>query len=215
MGETTGVVVRPIRPEDKDALRVLHEACFPIAYEDSFYDKTVNSADGISGWVACQHNDQLHRDEIVGVITARTTAAERDAQDLLSPDMCGATTRRQACYILTLGVKTSARRQGIASQLLLLVLRSCLESPSCKLVYLHTLTTNAASLQLYQRHAFRVSCTERRFYHIAGAHADAFVLCLYMNGGRPPFSALGTMRYAGESVKLWSASLWNLIAAKQ
>jgi ribosomal protein S18 acetylase RimI-like enzyme len=214
MGESDSVVVRPIRPEDKDALRVLHEACFPIAYEDSFYDKTVNSADGISGWVACQHNE-TSRDEIVGVITARTTAAERDAQDLLSPDMCGATTRRQACYILTLGVKTSARRQGIASQLLLLVLRSCLESPSCKLVYLHTLTTNVASLQLYQRHAFRVSCTERRFYHIAGAHADAFVLCLYMNGGRPPFSALGTMRYAGESVKLWSAFMWNLIATKQ
>lgn len=199
------LLFRPIEPADKDSLRALHEACFPVTYEDSFFDKAVHSSDGIYGWVA------LCGDDIVGVVTARNCAAERDAQDLLSPDLCGTTREREACYILTLGVHSSARRQGVASQLLLRVLRRCLESPPCKLVYLHTLTTNSASLQLYQRHAFKVQGTERGFYFIRGARLDAYVLCLYINGGRPPWSALGSLRMAGDVVQRLSGALWGLL----
>lgn len=202
---------RPVQASDIDQLRALHQTCFPITYEEAFYEKVVNSADGITCFVATTEQQQL-----VGFISARTTAVHGDARELLLPDLCGATTRRSACYILTLGVAPEFRRTGVASQLLLLVLDRCLASPSCQLVYLHTLTTNCASLQLYKQHCFRVAATERDFYVIRGEHAptpgqchyDAYTLCRYINGGRPPLRALGFMANA-----LASSSVWGVVGA--
>lgn len=204
---------RAVQVADKDELRALHQACFPITYEEAFYEKVVHLADGISCFVASTCSNQL-----VGFITARTTAVHGDARDLLLPDLCGATTRRCACYILTLGVAPDWRRTGVASQLLQLVLDRCQASPSCQLVYLHTLTTNAASLGLYTKHhAFRIAATERGFYVIRGEHAptpgvchyDAHVLCRYINGGRPPLRALGGVMGSA----LASSSTWGVIGA--
>jgi ribosomal protein S18 acetylase RimI-like enzyme len=198
---------RAVQVADLDQLRALHQTCFPITYEESFYEKVVNSRDGITCFVALTPTHQL-----VGFISARTTAVHGDARELLLPDLCGATTRRSACYILTLGVAAEFRRKGVASQLLQLVLDRCLASPSCQLVYLHTLTTNCASLELYKQHRFALAATERDFYVIRRetkyCHYDAYTLCRYINGGRPPLRALGFMGSA-----LASSSAWGVVRA--
>ena len=120
-------------------------------------------------------------------------------QDLLAAEHCGLTDDGQSiAYILTLGVEPRFQRRGIAAALLTRVVAECTASPACRLVYLHVITHNEAALAFYARHHFRLLRHERRFYVIRGPLApvpgqeyyDAYALCLYINGGRPPASVL-------------------------
>ena len=110
-------------------------------------------------------------------------------EDLLAVDVCSITLPPQVAYILTLGVAQHCRRQGVADALL----RTALLSLPSQLVYLHVLTSNETALNFYRRYNFQVLRRERGFYVIGEERAqhDAFCLCLYRHGGRPPLFATG------------------------
>ncbi len=60
-------------------------------------------------------------------------------------------------YILSLGVCSSFRRQGVASLLLDSFLTHVTQSENqiCKAIYLHVLTMNSAAIRFYEKHYFR------------------------------------------------------------
>lgn len=60
-------------------------------------------------------------------------------------------------YILSLGVCSSLRRQGVASLLLdsFLTHVTQTENQICKAIYLHVLTMNSAAIRFYEKHYFR------------------------------------------------------------
>lgn len=62
-------------------------------------------------------------------------------------------------YILSLGVCSSFRRQGVASLLLDSFLTHVTQSENqiCKAIYLHVLTMNSAAIRFYEKHYFRYS----------------------------------------------------------
>ena len=63
-------------------------------------------------------------------------------------------------YILSLGVCSSFRRQGVASLLLDSFLTHVTQSENqiCKAIYLHVLTMNSAAIRFYEKHYFRYEC---------------------------------------------------------
>jgi ribosomal protein S18 acetylase RimI-like enzyme len=165
--------------DDVPALRAIHEAVFPVSYEDSFFLTVAQGLDGTSSLLA------LSGDALVGFVTVRRSLAGED--DLLAAEGCSAALcSREVLYVLTLGVHADWRRRGIAGSLMRALLKLADECERLSLVYLHVLPSNEAALELYRRHGFTVARLERDFYAIDGQSQPALCLCLYLNGGRPP-----------------------------
>jgi hypothetical protein len=118
-------------------------------------------------------------------------------------------------YILSLGVCSSFRRQGVASLLLDSFLTHVTQSENqiCKAIYLHVLTMNSAAIRFYEKHYFRyiffvficdvawyivyiLSFKTRLhsflpyYYSVDGKCKDGFTYVLYINGGHPPWGLL-------------------------
>jgi len=138
----------------------------------------VERADGISGLVA-QAGERL-----VGFVCWRMSAEEDEG--LLAPQLCGSVVSRTVAYVLTLGVDQAWRRAGVASELLRRM--KCLHCHGTSLLWLHVLDSNDTALRFYQRCGFAVARRESDFYLIGGRREDAYALCHFMNGGRPPLS---------------------------
>lgn len=120
-------------------------------------------------------------------------------------------------YILSLGVCSSFRRQGVASLLLDSFLNHVtqVENQICKAIYLHVLTMNSAAIRFYEKHYFRYEEMAKRilmlhslvishqitlffrlhsflpyYYSVDGKCKDGFTYVLYINGGHPPWGLL-------------------------
>lgn len=148
------VVYRKIQPTDLIPLKALHEEFFPVQYSDSFY---VDACQGIG-----IRNGPLFTsiatigDEIIGFVLAQFIPYA-ECEDNSIVESSGRITH--LCYILTLGVKRSHRRSGIASTLLEQVVNYARHNKGCGVVYLHVLTTNQSAIKFYESNKFSL-CKE-------------------------------------------------------
>lgn len=99
-------------------------------------------------------------------------------------------TDRNLIYILTLGVIKSYRNLGIASSLIHKVVEYASSISPCRAVYLHVISYNINAIQFYEKNTFQCLQRLQNFYYISGQHYDAYLYIYYVNGGRPPCSAL-------------------------
>lgn len=123
-------------------------------------------------------------------------------------------------YILSLGVRRTYRRNGIASLLLeqLLAHVTAPERLSVKAVFLHVLSSNTPAIRFYQRCHFRLHSFLPYYYYIRGKCKDGFTYVLYVNGGHAPRSLWDWMRHLAGSVAslgpcrvprwIWQRLLW-------
>lgn len=123
-------------------------------------------------------------------------------------------------YILSLGVRRSYRRNGIATLLLeqLLAHVTAPERSSVKAVFLHVLSSNAPAIHFYQRCHFRLHSFLPYYYSIRGICKDGFTYVLYVNGGYAPWGLWGWMRHLSSSMAslglcraprwIWQRILW-------
>lgn len=175
---------RAIQPSDLAVLQALHEALFPISYEQEFFSSVVYGR-GIVSWAAI---DTSASDSLIGFVTARVASvSEGEEVDLLGYEL--GQNERQTIYILTLGVTKPYRNLGIASKLIGKVVDYALSCPSCRAVYLHVIAYNRAAIFLYKKNRFQCLRRLSQFYFIGGKLYDAYLYVFYVNGGRPPFSA--------------------------
>lgn len=61
---------------------------------------------------------------------------------------------------------------------------------SCRAVYLHVISYNKTAILFYEKNAFHALRKLRNFYYINGQYYDAYLYVFYVNGGRPPCTAL-------------------------
>ncbi|EFJ25516.1 hypothetical protein SELMODRAFT_413610 [Selaginella moellendorffii] len=183
------IAYRCVQPSDLEILQEIHEALFPIKYELEFFMSVVHGR-GVVAWAAVDTGRSDGRGEqLVGFITARMIkASEAEGEDILGYDVLKAD--RNLLYILTLGVVKPYRNFGIASALVWQVIEYARRISSCRAVYLHVIAYNRAAINFYQKNTFRCLRRLSKFYHINGHHYDAYLYIYYVNGGRPPCSAL-------------------------
>lgn len=62
--------VRPPQPADLPALKSLHEALFPLDYDDSFYRQSTHAENNVFGWVATVDAGSSG-EKVVGFVFAR------------------------------------------------------------------------------------------------------------------------------------------------
>ncbi|CAL1387966.1 unnamed protein product [Linum trigynum] len=183
------ICFRAILPSDLEILEQLHTEVFPIRYEPEFFQHVVNG-NGIVSWAAIDRGrTNGNGDELIGFVTARIVLAkESEIGDLLRFD--SSRPDQTLLYILTLGVVDTYRNLGVASSLILEVIRYASSVRTCRAIYLHVISYNIAAIQLYKKMSFRCIRRLLGFYFINGQHYDSYLFVYYVNGGRSPCSPL-------------------------
>ncbi|KAL3728850.1 hypothetical protein ACJRO7_033437 [Eucalyptus globulus] len=203
---------RPIRPSDIEILEQIHGDIFPIRYESEFFQDVAHGR-GIVSWAAVDHSrDDGKDDEPIGFITARVVlATESEIVDLLRYD--SAESGWSLVYILTLGVVDSYRNHGIASSLILEVIKYASSIPSCRAVYLHVISYNFPAIHLYKKMSFKCIQKLPGFYLIAGQHYDSYLFVYFVKGCQSACSPVelvtAIMRYVRSSFQSITAKLWS------
>ena len=82
----------------------------------------------------------------------------------------------QVVYILTLGVVEAARRQGVAAQLLRLVLAAA-EARGCRACFLHVISYNHAAIAFYLAQDFDHAAELRNFYLLSYGSYMPWMCC--------------------------------------
>lgn len=105
---------RPPFPADLPQFRALHDACFPLRYERSFFQSAVQGRDGLLSWAAFapaadgEDAETGGEQRLVGFLIACihwASGLERREADALLPCVAASTARDPPLlYILTLGV---------------------------------------------------------------------------------------------------------------
>ncbi|KAF5834323.1 hypothetical protein DUNSADRAFT_9024 [Dunaliella salina] len=153
----------------------MHEAhlqLFPIKYEDTFFNKAVNSLDRIFSFAAFESTSGY--DELAGFITARLCFMyELDNVDRFHISQSNPNSSNGACtstapavYILTLGVVPSWQKCGVASSLLALARQHAIKQLRCCVIYLHVISYNEAAIGLYMRNQYQCLGLLKDFYSL-------------------------------------------------
>ncbi|XP_014598561.1 PREDICTED: N-alpha-acetyltransferase 60 isoform X2 [Polistes canadensis] len=144
------VQLRFLCPDDLEEVRALCQDWFPIDYPNSWYEDITSS----SRFYALA---AVYGGVIIGLIVAEIKPyAKLNEED--RGILCSSLGKDSLVgYILSLGVRRTYRRNGIASLLLeqLLAHVTAPERSSVKAVFLHVLSSNVPAILFYQRHLAR------------------------------------------------------------
>lgn len=146
--------VRDYRCEDFDTLWAIDQSCFPpgISYSQYELRSYVRRPDAFTLVAESAHEPEQRGREILGFLVAESS--------------------RKVGHIITIDVRSEARRHRIGSALLD-VAESRLGAANCRLVRLETGVDNVSALAFYKRRGFDVIKTIPRYY---SNHVDALLL---------------------------------------
>jgi len=184
--------LRFLSPQDLDQVKLLCRDWFPIEYPDTWYQEITSNPRFFSLAATLSGS-------IIGLIVAETKELDQLAKEDRSLLASCFLSNTKVGYILSLGVASSFRKQGIAS-LLLDQLISYLNTNHCnqvKALYLHVLTTNTQAIRFYEHRGFQVHSFLPYYYAIKGKRKDGYTHVLYLNGGHPTWGVLDYVKLAG------------------
>nr|CAG4645051.1 EOG090X0BM0 [Leptodora kindtii] len=187
---TTDYQLRFLCPSDLDQVKKLCKEWFPIQYPDVWY-REITSDPRFYSLGAVYHS------QLVGILIAEIKPCEamnKEDKGVLDTSVCS---NCNVGYILSLGVCSNFRQQGVASLLLDSFLGHVTrdENQLCKAVYLHVLTMNSPAIRFYEKHRFRLHSFLPYYYMVDGKSKDGFTYVLYINGGHSPWGVLYPFYY--------------------
>jgi len=196
---TTELQLRFLCPSDLDQVKELCKEWFPIQYPEGWY-RDITSDPRFYSLAA------VYQSQLIGLLIAEVKHSEsinKEDRGILDTRMYS---NCHVGYILSLGVCSSFRKQGVASLLLdsFLTHVTQAENQICKAIYLHVLTMNSAAIRFYEKHDFRLHSFLPYYYSVDGKCKDGFTYVLYINGGHPPWGLLDYLHY-------WCSSLYENI----
>ncbi len=146
--------VRDYRREDFDTLWTIDQSCFPpgISYSQYELRSYVRRPDAFTLVAESAQEPEQRGREILGFLVAKSS--------------------RKVGHIITIDVRSEARRHRIGSALLDIA-ESRLGTANCRLVRLETAVDNVSALAFYKRRGFDVIKTIPRYY---SNHVDALLL---------------------------------------
>ncbi len=145
--------VRDYRSEDFGAIWEIDQACFPPGISYSQYELS----------------DYLRRSGAFSLIAEAATAGSTTAESEVKSGreimgfLVGESNRRRVGHIITIDVRTNARRHSVGSGLLEAA-ETRLVKANCNLVRLETAVDNVSALGFYKRHGYDVISTIPRYY---------------------------------------------------
>jgi len=153
---------RSIIRDDIPAVKELHIELFPVRYSEEFYDNLFQD----KYYTILAFSMECHT--LAGLATARVLDGD--------PKFPGACVDDVEGYIMTLGVASIFRRQGLGSQLLQKIVELMSYTARCDCISLHMKVGNTGALQLYQANDFFITEQLPQHYQINSKTYDALRL---------------------------------------
>eukprot|EP00055_Hartaetosiga_balthica_P005793 m.17528 g.17528 ORF g.17528 m.17528 type:complete len:221 (+) comp4795_c0_seq2:140-802(+) len=169
------LAVRSCVPSDVDALKRIHAELFPLTYPDDFFKAATN------GMLYSKCLANRAGNILAFLIGKPLYCSKLDEED---KDLVIFEEGDVAMYIMTIGVVSTARRQGLGTLLLHRLLQSNeVQSPNCKAIFLHVLSTNSTAIAFYLKQGFQTHKHLKSYYSFGEVPMDATTLVKYVNGG--------------------------------
>lgn len=156
--------VRDYRREDFNIIWEIDQACFPPGisysrYELSYYLRRSGAFSLIAeSWI--EEGNTAESESAASEIAP--SAAKVDGHEILG-FLVAESNRRGVGHVITLDVRSGARKHGVGSQLLEAA-ETRLQSAKCNSVRLETAVDNVSALGFYKRHGYDVIKTIPRYY---------------------------------------------------
>ena len=178
------IIFRSVERDDVQELKALHMECFPIQYDDIFFENICNGKGFKNASLYTQVAVELESSRIVGCILGQFTETSKCEDngfflELKSP-------AGEVFYILTLGLREEYRRSGLGTALLLESLSHAKQNTNCGAVYLHVIHYNQAAMKFYEKNGFIFLRELDEFYVIEKVQHSAYLYILFINGFGPP-----------------------------
>jgi ribosomal protein S18 acetylase RimI-like enzyme len=138
------VVLGPVRENYVAQLKLLNQAIFPVRYQESFYKDCLAAGDVTQL--------AFYQDVLVGAVACRLEAPPGGAEG------------KGKLYIMTLGVLSPYRGQGVGRRLLMHTLAEARKQNQASEVYLHVQTNNDDAVNFYKKHDFEITETIKGYY---------------------------------------------------
>ena len=180
----TDIIFRSVERDDVQELKALHMECFPIQYDDIFFENICNGKGFKNASLYTQVAVELESSRIIGCILGQFTETSKCEDngfflELKSP-------AGEVFYILTLGLREEYRRSGLGTALLLESLSHAKQNINCGAVYLHVIHYNQAAMKFYEKNGFIFLRELDEFYVIDKIQHSSYLYILYINGYGPP-----------------------------
>jgi ribosomal protein S18 acetylase RimI-like enzyme len=183
-GEMSGIIYRSVEKDDIQGLKDLHIECFPIRYEDIFFENICNGKGFKNIALFTQVAIEVESSLIVGCILGQFIESQKCDDDGFFNEM--RQPAKDVFYILTLGLREKYRRSGLGTDLLLSCLKYAAKNSSCGAIYLHVIHDNRAAIKFYEKNGFSFLRELVEFYCIDDKHHSSYLYILYLNGFEPP-----------------------------
>lgn len=168
----------------------LHEECFPLAYDDKFYnsifvDKKYGGCDILS---VIAYSDKF-KNNVIGAAVLQLKGRARDKIDHWEFILNEEITKNEnssSSYLMTLAVTEKYRRYGVASKLISFCIGYIEKDPFSFALYLHTPDDNIGAQKFYEKYGFLKVGQIKDFYYINQRYQDGYIYSFYIHGGYPP-----------------------------
>lgn len=207
----SGVVYRKVARDDVQGIKDLHIECFPIRYEDVFFENVCNGKGFKNVQLFTLVAVDTESSSIVGCILGQFVNSEKSDDGGFFSEIRDPA--RDVFYILTLGLRKEYRRSGIGTALLLLSIKHAGKNPDCGAVYLHVIHDNKPAINFYERNGFNFLRELDEFYNINDRYHSSYLYILYINGYEPPlftrlFEKLRNLSQSGLAILIsWTRAL--------
>lgn len=184
------LTLRTLRKRDLPQIKELHAVCFPIRYEERFFQSLLLPNSSLSVLVLvdeCYSSLKNGGNSIVAafVVARFTSTWEPEDNGILSRScwqiwglQCGPLP--ELLHVMTLGVHPNYRRRGLASRLLRQLKIISMERKQCHAIYLHVLDSNKEAIALYETNNFERVRLLKNYYHIDGRDRCAYLYVLHI-----------------------------------
>lgn len=180
----TDIIFRGVERDDVQELKDLHMECFPIQYDDIFFENICNGKGFKNASLYTQVAVELESSTIVGCILGQFSKSTKCEDNGFFSELKNQA--KDVFYVLTLGLRNEYRRSGLGTALLLESLNYAKKNNDCGAVYLHVIHYNKAAMKFYEKNGFIFLRELDEFYVIEKIQHSAYVYILYMNGFGPP-----------------------------
>jgi len=188
----SGLHFRAIRPSDRQQIQELHEAWFPVQYQDEFYDSLVEGRmfgtdEALYTYLAVEDDNNSDDSDSNNTIVACVVGSFVSAHSLSAATRTllvqSPARHPRLFYIMTLGCRPAYRHQGLGTYLIQQCLQQCAQRDAgCGAVYLHVWVHNQAAVRMYERLDFYRVQEIPGYYRIRNEPHACYLYAQYLHG---------------------------------
>jgi ribosomal protein S18 acetylase RimI-like enzyme len=207
---TYSISFRSLLPSDFESIKALHDELFPVKYSDYFY--TESCAGRGMGGRPLYTSLAICNDAIVGFVLAQFVNIDSvEEKCLVATGTAASGAATDLCYILTIGVRSTFAKLGLATKLLSGCVEYARRNPTCAAVYLHVIDYNLPAIHFYERNDFVFFKEMEAFYSIDSVAYSSYLYVYYLNDYDGPllFRLYRKTRKQWQFLSSWIQSLWR------